>query len=251
MLSLIFETIENEDGRGFVGRRLVPSGPGGASIPGAREGAGNRSSVETIDAYLDALASAAPAPGGGSAATLVAAHGAALVAMVARITGESGKHPERRALAERLIRVADERRAELLAARAEDERAYGAVVAAMSLPRATDEQKAARTVALQAALAGAAAAPLHAASLALEILRLAESALELRNPNLISDLGCAAEFASAALASSAYNVRINHKFMKDRATIDVQEAKLQAYERSAGEVLERVRAETARSLGAA
>jgi formiminotetrahydrofolate cyclodeaminase len=206
--------------------------------------------VESIDAYLEALASAAPTPGGGSAATIVAACGAALVGMVARITSESGKHADRRALAERLIQSADERRAELLAARAQDERAYGAVVAAMSLPRATDEQKAARTAALQAALEGAAAAPLCAASLALDVLRLADSALELRNANLISDVGCAAEFAFAALAASAHNVRINHKFMKDEAAIRAQEAILQTYEPAAGELLRHIRSETTRSLGA-
>jgi formiminotetrahydrofolate cyclodeaminase len=204
--------------------------------------------VDTIDGYLEALASAAPTPGGGSAATLVAALGAALVAMVARITAESGKHPERGALAEHLISAADERRSDLLAARARDERAYGAVVAAMSLPRATDEEKAARAATLQRALDGAAAAPLYAASLALETLHLAASALELRNANLVSDIGCAAEFAAAALAASAYNVRINHKFMKDRAAIQTQEAALTGFERAAAGLLERVRSETARSL---
>lgn len=206
--------------------------------------------MESIDAYLEALASAAPTPGGGSAATIVAACAAALVGMVARITGESGKHADRRALAERLIQSTDERRAELLAARAQDERAYGAVVAAMALPRASDEQKAERTAALQSALHGAAAAPLQAASLALDVLRLADRALELRNANLISDVGCAGELAFAALAASAYNVRINHTFMKDAAAIGAQEALLQADERAAGELLRHIRSETTRSLGA-
>lgn len=205
--------------------------------------------MERIDVYLEALASAAPTPGGGSAATLVAASGAALVGMVARITDESGKHPEHHALAEQLTASADRRRSDLLAARARDERAYGAVVEAMSLPRSSPEERAARAAALQNALEGAAAAPLYAASLALETLQLAERALELRNPNLVSDIGCAAEFAFASLAASAYNVRINHKFMKDRVAIEAQETALKGFERSAAEILERVRSGVARSIG--
>jgi formiminotetrahydrofolate cyclodeaminase len=204
--------------------------------------------VDTIDGYLEALASSAATPGGGSAATVAAALGAALVGMVARITGENPKHAERHALAEHLMLAADERRSDLLAARARDERAYEAVVSATALPRATDEEKAARSAALQHALGSAAAAPLYAASLALETLHLAASALGLRNAHLVSDIGCAAEFAFASLAASAYNVRINHKFMKDRAAIETQETALRGFERAGAELLERVRAETARSL---
>ena len=84
-------------------------------------------------------------------------------------------------------------------------------------------RKAARTAAVQAALAGAAAAPLETAAIAKRVAQLAERALALENPHLASDLGCAAEFAASALAAAAWNVRVNHAFMKDRATIERQE----------------------------
>jgi len=84
-----------------------------------------------IDDYLKALASSQPAPGGGSAATMVAAIGAALVAMVARITASSPKHADRSELARSLIADADVLRLRLIEAGRNDETAYGALVAAM------------------------------------------------------------------------------------------------------------------------
>jgi formiminotetrahydrofolate cyclodeaminase len=201
-----------------------------------------------LQTYLDDLASAAPTPGGGSAATIVAALGAALVAMVARITRENGAYAERHALARTLVEKADAVRAKALAARERDEAAYGEVVAAMALPKTGIEQKAARTAALQSALRGAAEAPLATAEIAKLVAVLTERALELDNPHLASDLGCAAEFASSALLAAAWNVRVNHKYMKDRTAIDRQESELARYERETAPLIKRVRFEVARSL---
>jgi formiminotetrahydrofolate cyclodeaminase len=89
-----------------------------------------------FDAYLDALASAAPTPGGGSAATLVGAMGAALCAMVARITLGNAKRAAVHPAAEAIAREADALRASFLAARSRDEEAFAAVIAAQGVPRA-------------------------------------------------------------------------------------------------------------------
>lgn len=195
--------------------------------------------METLESYLEALASAAPTPGGGSAATLVAAAAAALVAMVARITESNPKFVEVAGNARALIREADGLRHQLLAARAEDERAYGAVVAAMALPRDSEAAKERRTAALQASLAGAAAAPLHAAGLAVEVLGLAVRARDLENANLQSDVVCAAVFARAALEAGAANVRVNHHYMKDATLRAAQEAELRRFERTGAELYAR------------
>ncbi|MGP6158724.1 MAG: cyclodeaminase/cyclohydrolase family protein [Vulcanimicrobiaceae bacterium] len=186
--------------------------------------------METLDDYLDALASAAPTPGGGSAATIVGAAGAALVAMVARITGANPKCASRAPEAQRLAERAEALRRALTAARQTDEEAYGQVVAATALPHGSEEAKAERTARLQAALAGAAAAPLHAAGLALEVLRLSQAALALENPHLASDVGCAAAFAAVAVEASAYNVRVNHRYLRDPALVERQELALRALE---------------------
>jgi len=198
--------------------------------------------------YLDELASAAPTPGGGSAATIVAALGAALVAMVARITRDNAAYASRHAIADNVIAKADTVRAKAMAARERDEAAYGAVVIAMALPKATPDDKTARTAALQTALTGAAAAPLETAGIAKLVADLADRALALENPHLASDLGCAAEFASSALAAAAWNVRVNHKYMKDRDAIERQERELARYERETALLVKRVRFEVARAL---
>ncbi len=197
--------------------------------------------METLSEYLAQLASEWPTPGGGSAATLVAAAGASLVAMVARICSANPKYAAHKDLALELVGQADSLREEFLRARERDEAAFDRVVAATAMPKATESEKSARRAALDLALAHAAAEPLSAAQNALEVLRLAESALDLNNNNLVSDIGCAAEFAAAALASCAYNVRINHKFMRDSAAIEAQQHALERYERDAHALLTKVR----------
>jgi formiminotetrahydrofolate cyclodeaminase len=189
--------------------------------------------METIEAYLAALSSKDPTPGGGSAATLVGAMAAALVAMVARITAQNPVHAGRADEASNVASEADALREALLAARVADEAAYGRVVAAMALSRDSAAEKAVRRDAVQLALAGAAAAPLRAAELALDTLRVATRAEALGNTHLQSDVDCAFVFANASLAASAFNVRINHAYLKDDALIESQESALGAIERLA------------------
>jgi len=182
--------------------------------------------VDGIDAYLDKLASADPTPGGGSAATIVAACGVALCAMVARITATSPRHAEQRGPAEAIVHDADALRERLSAARVVDEDAFSRVVAAQALPRGSEAAKAARTAALQAALVGAAEAPLAAAGLCAEGLALVERAAALGNEHLISDVECAEHFLRAAQAACVANVRINHRYIRDEAIIQAQNERL-------------------------
>lgn len=188
--------------------------------------------MESLDAYLERLASAQPTPGGGSAAALVGAVAAALVAMVGRIA----KHAPNDVAAD-----ADELRAKLLDARQRDEDAYAAVVDAQALPKATDDQRAERTRALEEALAEAARAPLETAALALDVLQLADRLLEISMGALESDVACAAEFAYAALTACGYNVRVNHRYMRDEMTIRRQAAELVRYEGEGAQILSRAR----------
>jgi formiminotetrahydrofolate cyclodeaminase len=204
--------------------------------------------VETLERYLERLASAQPAPGGGSAAAVAAGLGAALVEMVARICAANPRYAGQRALAERVAEAGEQLRRRLEAARDLDERAFSRVVAAQGLPRATPEETQARAKALEAALHAAAEAPLRACELCIDVLRLAVQILEIPNRNLASDLGCAAEFGFAALEASAYNVRVNHRYMRDTAAIDRQAARLSRYESEGQTILARVRAEVATAL---
>ena len=163
-------------------------------------------------------------------ALVVGAAACALVAMVARICAGSPKYDAARELTQRLIAQADALREKMLEDRVRDEAAFQAVVAA----RGNKET-------MQRALCEAAAVPLEGVSDALTALHLAAESIALGNANLISDLGCAAEFAYAALAACAYNVRINHKFMRDADLVESQRGRLAANEREAGELLASIR----------
>ena len=195
-----------------------------------------------FEVYLDALASADPTPGGGSAATLVGALAAALCAMVARITLGSPKlapvHKEAAAIAAE----ADELRRHFVELRPHDEAAFQAVMAAQALPRASDAEKAARRDRLQQALVGAAEAPLESARLAVDAFALALRTGELHNTNLMSDVDCAMRFARAAFDAGAANVEVNHRYITDEATITRQRDRLSALAQSAVELEARTKA---------
>jgi formiminotetrahydrofolate cyclodeaminase len=228
--SLIFETIESDRNKFRHASCELPS--------------------VDLETYLEMLASDAPTPGGGSAATVVVALGAALVAMVARITRDNKKYATKTSFAEDLIAKADAMRAQALDARSGDEAAFDRVVAASALPRANESERGKRTAELQAALAEAAAAPLRAAELAADVAALAARALDLDNPHLMSDLGCAADFAAAGLSACATNVRVNYRYLKDRDLIARGEDKLQRLESATVPLIEQIRATTARALTA-
>jgi len=196
--------------------------------------------VNGIDAYLHRLASADPTPGGGSAATLVGAMGAALCAMVARITAQSPRLAGVRADAEAVAAAADVLRERFAAARPIDEAAYGGVVQASALPKDGDDAQRARTAALQRALIGAAEAPLVVAGMCAEGIEIARRADELGNAHLVSDVECALHFFRAALGASIANVRINHRFIKDAQVVHSQDERLVAIVSTAHEALDRL-----------
>ncbi|MDQ6930916.1 MAG: cyclodeaminase/cyclohydrolase family protein [Candidatus Eremiobacteraeota bacterium] len=198
--------------------------------------------METLDTYLSGLASSSATPGGGSAAMFVAAAGAALVAMVCRISQNNPKLAAHHQAAERIAAEADELRAAFIDVRKRDEDAFDRVVEAQRMPKSTDAQTRARADALEGALHHAAAVPLEAAGLVGRALLLAHATLAIESKNLISDVGCAAEFAHAALKACAYNVRINHKFMKNRAPVGAQSQELDGLEREGALLLGEIRA---------
>jgi glutamate formiminotransferase/formiminotetrahydrofolate cyclodeaminase len=159
--------------------------------------------------YLDALASAAPTPGGGSAAALAGALAAALAEMVANLTVGREQYA---AVEERLQRVLTDlthARRQLTAAMLEDAAAFAAYLAARRLPRTTPEERQARAAAIQAATLAAAQAPLAVARQCLALLPLCREVAEHGNPNVASDAGVAAILAEAAARSAGLNVRVN------------------------------------------
>ena len=160
-------------------------------------------------ALLDRFASPDPTPGGGSAAALAGATGAALVAMVCAMPKtRTGSEAERERLDAALgwARAAGSR---LRALVDEDSAAYDAVVAAYRLPKGTDAEKAVRKGAVAAAMAEAIAVPLRTAEACLVVLRAASEGLAHGNSNASSDARTAGALAWAGLLGAAENVRIN------------------------------------------
>lgn len=171
----------------------------------------------TVDGFLDALGSSDPTPGGGASAALAAAAGAALIAMVGRLTiGKAGFEDldERmRALVER----ADDARRTFQDLGDRDAAAFGSVMAAFRLPKGTDVERATRTDAIQGGLEQAASVPLEIARRAVDLMELAEDATALGNPNAASDGMSAAGMLLGAVVGARANVEINASSLHDEA----------------------------------
>ncbi len=114
-------------------------------------------SDQTVQQFIDNLASPAPAPGGGAAAALSGAMSAALVAMVCQLTIGRKNYENVSAELEAILPRAEARRRVLMELMEADAAAYDAVIATYKLPKETEQDKAARTSAIQEALKRAAA----------------------------------------------------------------------------------------------
>lgn len=181
---------------------------------------------EAIKHFVEELASAAPTPGGGAAAALEAALGAALIGMVCNLTIGKERYRDHEATMTKALAEADALRVEALVLADEDATAFAAVSAAYKLPKATDEERGVRSRAIQAALQEATDAPLRTARLALRVLQLSNDILKGANTHVLSDVGVAAHCARAALESAALNVRVNLKLSSDRTFVDTATGEL-------------------------
>ncbi|WP_395399593.1 cyclodeaminase/cyclohydrolase family protein [Arthrobacter sp. UC242_113] len=169
---------------------------------------------ETINDYLGRLAARQPTPGGGAAAALHAAQGAALVAMVARFS-TGAKYEQHAGTTARIIAAADELIGETLGLADADETAFKAVIAAYKLPAASDPERAARAAAIDDALSQAAQPPARLITLSGAVVELAAELLDIANPNVISDIAAAADAARAAATTARVNIDINVVAIKD------------------------------------
>lgn len=172
---------------------------------------------ERIGSWLESLGSDSATPGGGAAAGVAAATGAALISMVGRLTiGKAGFEDLDGRMRE-LVRRADAERTDFLRLADEDARAFESVMAAFRLPKGSDEEKASRTLAIQEAYEAAAAVPLELARRSVDLMALAEEATAMGNPHAASDGYSAGTLLLAAALSALANVRINAAGLKDEA----------------------------------
>ena len=162
-----------------------------------------------VTSFLDELASNAPAPGGGSVASLAGALGAALVSMVCNLTLAKKGYEDVQDDIQDLLAHSEALRGELTGLLEADVAAYTGYSVAAKMPRGTDEEKAARAEAMEAALKTATDVPLQIAEAAVKVMDLCMPAALKGNKWAVSDAGVAVLMAEAALRSAALNVLIN------------------------------------------
>ncbi|NPA91804.1 MAG: cyclodeaminase/cyclohydrolase family protein [Chloroflexi bacterium] len=182
----------------------------------------------TLRDYLDQLASAAPTPGGGAAAALTGAQGAALVSMVCNLTIGKKKYADVEEEMKQVLAQSETLRAKLTELIDKDAAAFDKVSEAYGMPKSTDEEKAARRAAIQEALKGAEAVPMETMEACLEVIRLAIVAAQKGNKNVVSDAAVGGILAHAGLLSAADNVKINLNLIKDETFVEREQAKLDA-----------------------
>lgn len=167
------------------------------------------SSDQSVIEYMDLLASDAPAPGGGSAAAMAGALGAALAHMVGALTAGRAKYAEHADFNAGLLERTQRMQAEFLALADEDAAVFGIMSAAYKMPKNTADEKAARKAAIQSASKICALTPYKLMGLCKQALELTAQAVGKTNKNVASDLGVAALCLKAALQSAWLNVAIN------------------------------------------
>ena len=177
-----------------------------------------------VQELIELTASNAPAPGGGAIAALSGAFGAALAAMVGSLTlGKKGYEDAQKEMAEMTDKGKNLAK-KLLAAMDDDANSFNGYMAALGMPKGTEEEKTIRRAAMQDALKSASLVPLNTAKTAAEVFPLAEAAVKSGNRNAVTDGLVAAMMARAAVLGALLNVKINLGSIKDEAFVQELQA---------------------------
>ena len=185
----------------------------------------------TMGQLLDALASSEPTPGGGTAAAIAGAMGASLLVMVTGLAKSRNNTDEEKAALGKARAVLQPLSTDLARLADADSASFNAVMAAYRLPKATDEEKAARSRAIQDALRGATIVPLDTLRACADALAQAQAVAQHGNRAAASDAGVAVALLRAAAAGAHANVRANLESIKDeefKSSTDAEAARLSA-----------------------
>ena len=187
----------------------------------------------TVKDFLDKVACSDPVPGGGSIAALNGALASSLSTMVARLTvGKKGYEVSEEVMQHAqtiTLRLLDE----FMALIDKDAAAYNEVFACFKLPKTTDEEKAARSAAIQKATKQAALVPLEVARKALDMMSVIADVARLGNRNAVTDACVAMMSARTAVLGALLNVRINLGSLKDRDFVLQLQTEADAIEQTA------------------
>ena len=179
-----------------------------------------------IELFLNDLASQKATPGGGSAAAIMGAMGAALVSMVCNLTIGKKNYREFEEELKSVLRKAEELRRDLNEMIEAAGQGFDAVMRAYGMPRQTEDETATRAQAIQTALKTATLVPLRCCRSCREVIALGAVVAKKGNRNVVSDAGVAVLAGYAALRSAALNVFTNARVITDRAFAEEQLAAL-------------------------
>ncbi len=203
----------------------------------------------TCTGFAEETSRESAAPGGGSISAYMGALGAALGAMVANLSshkqGWDGRCAEFSAWAEK----GSDLQYELLHLVDEDTAAFNKIMDALTLPKKTDEEKAARAAAMQAATLYATQVPLRTMKAAYKVFEVVEAMAAEGNPNSVSDAGVGALAARSAVLGAFLNVRINAAGLKDREVADALVAEAAEIAKAAEEYEKKVLAIANEKIG--
>ncbi len=174
-------------------------------------------SEKTLKDYAEAAASGSETPGGGSVSAYCGVLGSCMASMAANFTLGKKKYAEVEGEIREILEALAPLRERMLAAVDADAEAFEKIGAVYAMPKGTEEEKAARTEAMQAALKGGMDVPLGVMRAAVDALEMLPRLARIGNTNLITDTGVAAIVLAAAVEAAHLNVAINLKFIKDEA----------------------------------
>jgi glutamate formiminotransferase/formiminotetrahydrofolate cyclodeaminase len=194
----------------------------------------------TVKDFVEELSTDSPAPGGGSVSALLGSLAAALASMVAALTHGKKGMEEKKSQMENVGIKAQELKDRLSTLVDADTEAFNELMAAMRLPKKTDEQKTARHTAVQEATKAATKIPLEIAKLCSEVLDLADVVAREGLAASVSDAGVAAEAALAGLRGARLNVLINLADIEDEKFKKGVSDEVNDMERSAAELKRKV-----------
>jgi formiminotetrahydrofolate cyclodeaminase len=183
---------------------------------------------KSIKEFLDELASSKPTPGGGGAAALVGAVGAALGSMVGNLTNKRNiKDRLQQSQIEALINHSDNLRIELMELIEKDAAAFEALWQAYNLPGSTVEEKLNKEETMEYLLCGAGEVPLEIMDKVFEMICIYPDYLEIGIKAAISDVAVGVQLCRSALLSASVNVFINTKYMRNREVANKMNNKAQ------------------------
>lgn len=176
--------------------------------------------TKNISEFLNELAGSSPAPGGGSVSALAGALGSALISMVSSLTIGKKKYAEVEGEMKDVLVESEKLRAKLTSLVDKDTDAFNLVMSAFGMPKETDDQKNARTAAIESATKEATMVPLDVMHVCLDAVALSETVARKGNTNALSDAGVSALLLRAGCRGAYYNVKINLSSLEDTDFIE-------------------------------